>query len=275
MKTYSKEYLKKIATTLAKKKDVAKVWNKKSPKNKKPWVGVEIEFYTGFEHIGRIIANSDIAKYVCVGDDGSIEINYDKELPARWWENKKYSNLQCYEMKICAPEDEIFSVMGKACAILRHIDAKTNNSCGLHIHIDHRTCTNRNPVITFNNLSKLQPILFGVTEGREDCGFCNPVEDELDFYQHMFNQLEESEYDDESRYYAINLLALRDTNTIEVRVFNGTTKYREIAHYLNVVLGAAKSKPVMKLVDSKNVDIVKSIPINTRRFVKNKMRKAA
>ena len=75
--------------------------------------------------------------------------------------------------------------------------------------------------------------------------------------------------------HAINLIALRDTSTIEVRIFNGTTKYREISHFLNLVLGAARSKVVNEKITEKNVDIVTTIPYSTRNFVKNKIRKAA
>lgn len=272
-RSYTDEKLKYMATTLAKKVEVAKVFESKRPDSDEPWVGVEIEFYTSFEHIGRIIANSDIAQYVEIGEDGSIEINCDDELPDNWDDGRPW---YCWEMRVCAPESRIREVIGKVCSILRHIKARTNSSCGLHIHLDHRMTVGRNPVVTFNNLLKLQGVLFGVNnEDREECQYCQPVNESSTFYDHIFHQMSESDYDEDSRYYAINLIALRDTSTIEVRIFNGTTKYREISHFLNLVLGAAKSKVVNEKITEKNVDIVTTIPYSTRNFVKNKIRKAA
>jgi hypothetical protein len=272
VRSYTADKLKQMANTLAKKVEVAKVFEGKRPNTDEPWVGIEIEFYTDFEHIGRIIANSDIAEYIEIGEDGSIEINYDDELNYGWDDNSWF----CWEMRICAPEHKIREVVGKACSILRYIKAKTNSSCGLHIHLDHRMSVGRSPVITFNNLIKLQGVLFGVNDkSREDNQYCQPVNESSNFYDHIFHQMSESEYDEDSRYYAINLMALRDTNTIEIRIFNGTTKYREISHFLNLVLGAAKSKVMVEKITEKNVDIVTTIPYGTRNFVKKKIRKAA
>lgn len=272
-RSYTEEQLNSMATTLAKRAKVAQVFEPKAPNTDEPWVGMEIEFYTSFEHIGRIIANSDIAEYIAIGEDGSIEINCDEEMDNDYWQDRSWF---CWEMRICAPESKIREVLGKSCSILRHIKARTNSSCGLHIHLDHRMCVARNPVVTFNNLLKLQGVLFGVNdEDREDNQYCQPVCENSDFYQHIFHQMSESDYDEDSRYYAINLIALRDTQTIEVRIFNGTTKYREISHFLNLVLGAVKSKPMTEKITENNVDIVKTIPYGTRNFVKNKIRKAA
>lgn len=271
-RSYTEDKLKWMANTLAKKVEVAKVFEPKGPTTDEAWVGVEIEFYTRFEHIGRIIANSDIAEYIAIGEDGSIEINCDDELEDNWSEKDWY----VWEMRVCAPEAKIREVIGKVCSILRYIKAKTNSSCGLHIHLDHRMSVGRNPVVTFNNLLKLQGVLFGVTdEDRENNQYCQPVNESSTFYDHIFHQMSESDYDEDSRYYALNLMALRDTSTIEIRIFNGTTKYREISHFLNLVLGAAKSKVVNEKITEKNVDIVTTIPYSTRNFVKNKIRKAA
>lgn len=272
-RSYTVEKLKWMATTLAKRTKVGEVFEGKGPNTDEPHVGVEIEFYTDFEHIGRMIANSDIAEYVTIGEDGSIEGNVDDEMEWEYYEGRCW---YMWEMRICAPESKIREVIGKASSILRYIKARTNSSCGLHIHVDHRFCTGRNPVLTFNNLLKLQGVLFGVTDpGRNDNQYCNPVSESSDFYSHIFHQMSESDYDEDSRYYAINLMALRDTQTIEVRIFAGTTKYREISHYLNLVLGATNGKRVIEKIDENNVDIVKTIPYSTRNFVKNKIRKAA
>lgn len=271
-RSYTQEKLKWMANTLAKKVEVSKVFEDKKPNTNDPWVGMEIEFYTDFKNIGRIIANSDIAEHIQIGEDGSIEIDRDDEMPEDWDDKPWF----CYEMRICAPETKIREVVGKACCILRHIKARTNSSCGLHIHLDHRPCVPRNPIHTFNNLIKLQGILFGVSdESRRDNGYCQEVDEDSDFYEHLFRQFDESNYDEDSRYYAINLMALRDSKTIEIRIFNGTTKYREISHFLNLALGAVKSKVLDKDITEKNVDIVKTIPYSTRNFVKNKIRKVA
>lgn len=270
--TYTPEQLKKMANTLAKNAAVEDLWQGKSPNTEEPWVGVEIEFYTFFRYLPRTLANSDIAQYVALGEDGSIEPNCDDEFS----DEEDCRETFVYEMKICAPESKIREVLGKACAILRYSKARTNTSCGLHIHLDHRVCADRNPVKTFNNLMKLQNVLFNVTdEYRRGNEYCSPVPDHFTFYNHIFHQMSESDYEEDSRYYAINLMALRDTQTIEIRLFSGTIKYREIMHYLSLALGAATSSTVNVEITEKNVDIVKTIPYSTRNFVKNKIRKVA
>lgn len=271
-RTYTKEQLDQMATKLAKNDNVERLWNGKSPNTEEPWVGVEIEFYTKFDYTMRIFANSDIADYLSFSDDQSIELNADDELGDDYDSEEYY----CFELQVCAPESKIREVLGKSCSILRYIKAKTNSSCGLHIHLDHRFCVKRNPVLTFNNLLMFQGILFGVTdEDRLGSQYCVPVDESSDFYNHLFKQMEESDYDEDSRYYAINLIALRDTRTIEIRIFSGTTKYREILHYLNLVLGATRSEEIKNSIEENNIDIVKTIPYGTRNFVKNKIRKAA
>ena len=269
-RSYTNEKLKEMATTLAKRTKVHSVSEGKSPKTNEPWVGVEIEFYTEFEHLHRMIANSDIIDYITIGEDGSIHPYEDDDE-----ECDGSKNYCCWEMKVCAPEDKIKEVLGKVCSILRYIKAQTNSTCGLHIHLDHRLIIGRNPVVTFNNLLKLQNVMFGVAdESRNENEFCNHVDQH--FYDHLFDQMEQCGYDDgQSRYWAINLLPLRDYNTIEVRVFNSTTKYREIMHFVNLALGAVRSKTVEKDITEKNVDIVKTIPVSTRNYVKSKMRRAA
>lgn len=272
-RSYTKEQLDKLANTLAKHAAVDELWCSKRPDTNEPWVGIEIEFYLKDSRFLRMLANSDIAKYVSVSEDGSIEINQDDELPDDWAESGDWNT---FELQICSPESKIHQVLGKACSILRYVKAKTNSSCGLHVHIDHRIQTGRNPVVTFNNLLKMQGVLFGVTDpGREDSEYCQWVDNDSNFYSHMFRQMSESDYDEDSRYYAINLIALRDSQTIEVRIFGGTTKYREICHYLNLVVGSIKSNQVEESITENNVDIVKTIPYSTRNFVKSKLRKVA
>jgi hypothetical protein len=267
-----------MAETLAKNVDVEELWRGKCPASLEPWVGIEIEFYTFFPHLPRMLANSSIAPYIALGEDGSIEVDVDDECTEAEQDGLANGDKEAfvYEMKICAPEKRIREVVGKACSILRYAKARTNSTCGLHIHLDHRVCVDRNPVRTFNNLMRLQDVLFDVTdEDRRDNEYCTPVPDSFTFYNHIFHQMSESDYDEDSRYYSINLIALRDTETIEVRLFSGTIKFREIMHYLSLTLGAVRNDRVKEKITKNNVDIVKAIPYSTRNFVRNKIRKAA
>lgn len=267
-KSYTQEYLKEIATKLAKNSAVEDLWSDVSPDTNEPHVGIEIELYTFFPHLLRMFANSDIAKYISIAEDHSIEINEDDEAPDNWVHKDSF----IYEVQICAPERIIREVVGKTCSILRYAKCVTNSTCGLHIHLDHRDVLNRNPVNTFNNLIKMQDVLFDMTDNcRQANQYCEFIDDDTNFYQHIFDQYETGD-DEPCRYYAINLLSLRNKNTIEVRIFAGTTKVREINHYLNMVLGAVQNKPIKEKVTIRKLDIVKKIPKSTKNYI---LRKAA
>jgi hypothetical protein len=240
------------------------------PTGSKPWVSVEIECFflpkkqakvnkkhevdfrevDWYSVVSTAVAKANLSSYVRVKDDGSIEPD----------------DLECcngaMEVVVSAPESKIFFVLEKVCLILNNFGAKTNDTCGLHIHLDHRLETNRNPILSYNNLFYTQDILFKISNpSRKNCGFCDVVS------KNMFEN-----FVNDNRYNSINALSLETHDTLEVRVFQGTTDFHEISHFIRLLLGVINNKkPIKSKVDKNNIDCFKSIPLVTRRFVKSKL----
>ena len=237
------------------------LWEHKEPKGSQPHVGIEIEFYTSAteEKVFEVFAKLGLQNHVCIGEDGSIHPPDVEDDGIMYFG---------YEVVICAPESQIKRVLNRVSDALKLIDARTNESCGLHVHIDHREATKRNPLISFNNLVRVQDFLFKVVDPeRSDNDFCQKVETK-DFIAHLFRQI-----DDDDRYYAINALALEKHKTIEVRLFHSTIDAEEIYHYVQMVLAAVKSKKI-----SENIRVVsqlkkiKKVPKDTRQYLAKKQR---
>lgn len=233
------------------------------PSTKKPWVSVEIEcFFKVKSHnnwynlLATAFVKSKLHKFVRIKDDGSID-------PWEHNEDCDLTNYDCVgiEVVVSAPESKIINVLQKVCVVLNALGAKTNDSCGLHIHIDHRMETQRNPLVSFNNLYYLQDIMFRAAKSsRKKCGYCDPIHSN-DLFDCM----------DADRYSSINAGALNCHKTLEVRVFHGTTKFREISHFVKLVLGAIHCKKILnKKISIRELDSIRSIPADTRRFVKSK-----
>lgn len=240
------------------------------PNTNSPWMSLEIECFfpkrgVSWNVISKAIAEVGLHKFVRLKDDGSIESDYLDE-----------DDWSCEaEVVITAPESKILTVVEKVCCVLNSLGAKTNDSCGLHIHVDHRPALKRNPLVSYNNLYYIEDLLFKVSDpSREDSDYCerlygdNPIQG--------LTHLNINDYSDDDRYRSINVSALDAHNTIEIRVFHGTTKFQEIKHFINLVLGAVNSKTMFtKRIGLRNLNTCKSIPLETRKFIKTKYRRAS
>lgn len=262
--TYSKAYIHRLVKGKSIKSIFNKIYQPKEPSTKSSYVGLEIEFLIENNeetNLAKVLAHCDIAQHLQLGSDGSIE-----------------DELGCntgLELKICAPETKIFGVVEKVSSILKYFNVETNSSCGLHIHLDHRICTKRNPVVSYNNLFAMQDLLFGLTKNnREGCGFCEKIHNKYStFYNHLDNQVAGGDYYDDSKYASINLLSLMSRQTIEVRLFHSTIDSEEISHFINMVTGAVNNQSFMKKVakSKSSIDKIKNVPAITKAFVKNKL----
>lgn len=254
------KYTKKQIERISKVKRAKKVWERYvKPDTNEPWVGIEIEFFAPDKSkVKKLFGASNIQKYVSLGSDCSICPDDDSD------EDYYYTE---YELRLCCPEKKVKEVVAKASSLLEFLGAKTNDSCGLHIHIDHRSVINRNPIATYKNLLAIQDILYDVSAShRRNNGYCRKVS-QRNFWRALGNSHHEC---------SINTSALFDKETIEVRIFHSTIDCKEIMHFVNLVLGAANNKKVVDPVKNKrDLDKIKSIPVSTRNFAKSKYKKAA
>lgn len=248
------KYTKKQIERISKVKRAKKVWERcVKPNTNEPWVGIEIEFFAPYKSkVNKLFGASNIQKYVSLGYDGSICPDED---------------CDDYELRLCCPEKKVKEVVAKAVSLLEFMKAETNDSCGLHIHIDHRSAINRNPIATYKNLLAIQDVLYDVSAShRKNNDYCRKVSQ-----RNFWRALEDSHHK-----CSINTSALYDKETIEVRIFHSTIDYKEIMHFVNLVLGAARNKKIVNPVKNKrDLDKIKTIPIGTRNFAKSKYKKVA
>lgn len=250
-------------------KNASKVtgWRKICPNTKSPWVSVEIECFfvqrwdDTYAVVARAISDVGLHKFVRIKDDGSINPPYSA------------ANACGMEVVVSAPESKILNILEKVCAVLNELGAKTNNSCGLHIHIDHRPVLKRNALASYNNLFYAEDMIFKLSNpSRRRNEFCTPMNrgrkqiDPLSAY--IFDGYGE-------RYKSINLNAMECHKTIEIRAFHGTTNFNEIKHFIGLVLGVVNSKTMLSnKLSPRNLGVCPGIPESTRKFIKLKYKKS-
>lgn len=193
----------------------------KKPKQNLPYVGIEIEFFSEYskQTIYEITARYSLHRICKFKSDSSIDefpegrtpIEIVCLLPQKYW--KRYLKVIIHCLKRCK--------------------AEVNNTCGIHVHLDHRMCTGRNPAATYLSLQRMQNFLFSLTKpsaNRRNNRYC-PYENEVNFYR---------KFTSTNRYSAINTDALRKFETIEVRLFHSTIDLDEIQTYINCLLFGVK-----------------------------------
>lgn len=106
-------------------------------------IGIEIEFYAPQKKAARTAFNKHVlAKFAELGDDGSIDPPFVAGVP-----------FETFELKILSEYSDLKPVMLLAQDFLNQVGARTNESCGLHVHLDMR---NVDVGAAFDNLYKRQ-----------------------------------------------------------------------------------------------------------------------
>lgn len=152
-------------------------------------------------------------------------------------ENEDSYYCQGYELRVLCPETELKYTMTKLKKVFEQIEAWTNKSCGLHVHLDMRE---RNAKECFDRLKNKQTEMFMmVNKSRRRNGFCKKSQ----------------AFDSPDRYRAINTAALKKLSTIEIRLHEGTINTTDIvkwcSYLINVCDGKARTKEIQSYVRSK------------------------
>ncbi len=197
----------------------------KIPKNTINHVGIEVECYSKVQWntLSKMIYTEDLENYINISDDGSI---------------RNPDGYNSYELRILIPEHELVEVFERITRLFRTAEIKTNDSCGLHVHLDMR---NREFKKSFNRLVSFQDVLFGVVnKNRWNNRFClYTVDSPLN-----------------GRYRAINKHSYLRHKTIEVRLHHGTADTKKILKWINLLLVAVNSKTEIPKFKTKR-DILK------------------
>jgi hypothetical protein len=241
----------------------------KKPLSEDPHVGIEIEFFAPIEErelIDRFFA-SEVGDNVEIKDDGSIEPDYncggcctcdDPDCT----ECRGYcdNTMNAYEICVLAKQSEFKKVLREVCQILREVGARVNDTCGLHVHLDMR---NRDAEKAYSNLLKLQPVLYGVCDReRLHSTYCRPS---------TKTDLLQARYD--GRFRGINAVAMNAHRTLELRMHQGTVKYRDIMYWTQLLVKAVEAGYIRKVRTLDGAARQLKLDQRTKKFFKEKFRR--
>jgi hypothetical protein len=193
----------------------------KVPTTMDNYVGIEIEMLSPktVSEMEKLMIKARLHKYVNIGDDASIRTDTD--------------GFNRMELRVCLPENLLESHLKILCDVLRKNDCYANRSCGMHVHVDMR---NRDPELCYRNFFKVQDVMLEAQPmSRRKNKYCMPSTEK---------ELKLSEFDDTDRRSAINTNSYNKNNmrTIEIRIHEGATKYRDIINWVKFLVGTASLK---------------------------------
>lgn len=228
----------------------ARLMCKKNPKTKSPHIGLEFEFFTQADKytILKNLSKAGLHNYCYLTTDNSIDPD-------------DCCSENCWEICVLVSQMSCSRILKKVISCLNKIKAKINNTCGLHIHVDCRRITNRNPEQVFFSLMKMQKILFNFCPERMNNHYCQFTD---------FNLFNDALYS--SRYYAINASAYGKYKTIEVRLLHGTLNLDEIESFINCLKFAVYNAENLKSLMASNVNFEWNTNhiLNDKKFIKPK-----
>lgn len=196
------------------KNKVKEIYVEKKPVKSNKYIGLELEFCAKIEEIPFTLElyNAGIHKYAQLKKDGSL---------------RPHEGETGYELALLFPERHYKKYLRVVCNLLNKLGAVTlDRRCGLHVHIDMR---NRNKDIVYNNLVACQDLLLGfVDPQRRDNEFCVSVKSRK-FPTSFTNTREE-------RYKTINAASYYKYKTLEIRMHQASTEFREIANWMDLLI---------------------------------------
>jgi hypothetical protein len=192
----------------------------KIPKTQDNYIGIEIEMLApnkSIEKMNEEFIKARLHRYVNIGTDGSIRQDVD--------------GSKSMELRILVTESQLSSTLRQIFDVLKKNDCYVNRSCGMHVHLDMR---NRNPELAYFNLFKVQDLMFNIQPlSRRTNTYC---------VANKKADLKLSEFGEGERYKAINTTSYNKYNTIEVRLHEGTTKYRDVTNWVNFLVATVSMK---------------------------------
>ena len=197
----------------------AKVFEPKKPKTQEKHVGIELEFFCTAQkdQLAGKLHKAKLADYVELKTDGSIK-NYPP-------------NNYGHELAILCKENEVVEIVNRVGMVLKEVSAQVNSSCGMHMHFDMR---NRDCNIVFNNLVKVQSILYLLNpKSRMKNKFCAPAQTT------DYKTITE-------RYTGINPTAYQKHKTFEIRIHSGTVNPIKIINWFKIIQKVVEKQEVIK-----------------------------
>lgn len=215
-----------------------------TPSNGTKYVGVEIECYAkiGPVSLQKLFFKADLEEFVVIGDDSTIEPpnNGDPDSETDW---------HTFELRLLIPQNILTPTLKRFGRVFRAARLKTNESCGLHVHLDMRQ---RDRDDCYEKLKLFQDALFAlVNKDRWNNWHCQRNEDDSRRDHHM----------------GVNLMAWNEHRTIEVRMHHGCVDTNIIEKWVKLLLNVIDGKNVPRVRSKKDVMKWKGLSKKLRGYV--------
>ena len=251
----------------------------RKPTTKDKYVGVEIECISPlcYTKMGKELLKQDFKNHITLKTDTSIEYSaayndLEKCICGKccdcgdcniWCERYKAG----IEICVLATQKEIKGIISKVCKFLKDKECAVNDTCGLHVHLDMR---HRQEKQSFNNLIKVQDMLFKISPTRFDNSNCKMLEDDMTLDKALSLGWE---YD---RYTSVNARALEEHHTIEVRTHEGTIEAKDINNFIDFLVGVVDTNNIEKPISTVS-ELKKNLKLSrkTQAYLLHKQRRAA
>ena len=219
---------------LGRQHSVDNVWACKSPVSKDNHIGLEIELLSKLtqNQFLRLLKAHPIKRYVSLAQDGSIESSDIAECDCGADEDDNCDDScarytegdYAIEMRLLLKESELNNVMSLLKDFLHNSEAYTNQTCGLHVHLDMRY---RDVGKVYNRLFlNLSGLMAKVSKNRLNNRYCK-MNTRSDF---------DSQNSIGDRYFMINTQSYDEHSTIEIRLHEGTTDTNKIKDWVNFLI---------------------------------------
>jgi len=167
------------------------------------------------------------------------EIAYDGSLSNGAEYRPKKTNKLYWSDDSC---DQLAEILG----LIKAHKGKVSINCGVHVHIDMKRFTNKEIVKIVHNYIKKQSIIYKKFKPyRDRIEYAHKIPKNIlkdldeDILKHVkknnYNLLSRDDYYAD-KHYSLNILALKAHNTLEFRIFNGTTDIKKIKKYIKFCL---------------------------------------
>ncbi len=145
-------------------------------------------------------------------------------------------------VEIVSPPSTNFDELEKVCSVLKKVKAKSNKSCGLHVHHDIHELKRQQILRIYNFYSKYEKLIDLMhPESRENNRYCQPIKNIINKVNGCETKTEllkkvagqgSSSYYNSCRYYKLNLRSFLYYGTIEFRQAASTINFDEISSWI-------------------------------------------
>lgn len=206
-------------------------------KDKTNYIGLEIECIIPEDNYDDFFAdkimNPKLNPFCEIEDDGSIDVNMYE---------------QSMEIKLIVTEETLEERLKILCSLFKKYKVSVNESCGFHVHLDCREGFNKLKELNYK-LNESLPFLLGlVSRSRAGNEYCEPNVTQI---------RNEGDLDNVWGRFAINPLAYKKHQTIEIRLHSATTNFTKIVNWCRILKRIEKTE---KIPEFKNMeDFVKKM----------------